>query len=199
MAKCSVPSLESLVIEMQQSKIGSAFFQVSLVSVLETTIQNYTQRGKKQVPHVGILCLKEMYKIIMGELLSLNCSSLHLWRETIMTEAHFGFSSVHLRIYQCIGMGTSVQPSTCIRLRRQNPNALSWLPSMAYSTPIFEGIAGRYMWIILWNIKSSPFTLRSDPQYLWPFLDYLLRCFTTFLFPTYKNYGIAPCQCNKGQ
>lgn len=78
MAKCSVPSLESLVIEMQQSKIGSAFFQVSLVSVLETTIQNYTQRGKKQVPHVGILCLKEMYKIIMGELLSLNCSSLHL-------------------------------------------------------------------------------------------------------------------------
>lgn len=70
----------------------------------------------------------------------------------------------------------------------------TWLPSMVYSTPIFEGIAWRYMWFILWNIKISPSTLRSEPQYLWPFLDYLLRCFTAFLFPTYKNYGTAPCQ-----
>lgn len=144
---------------------------------------------------MGILCLKEMYKIIMDELLSSNYSSLYLWREPIMAETCFGFSSVHLWELPVHQYGHICAAK--FRLRRQNPNVLSWLPSVAYSTPIFEGIAGGCMWIIFWNITISPSTLRSDPQHLWPFLDYLLRCFTTFLFPTYKNYCSLSMQ--KGQ
>lgn len=147
MAKYSVPSLESLVTEMQQSKIGLAYFQASLVSVLKTAIQNDIQREKKQVPHMGILCLKEKYKIFMDELLSSNYSSLYLWREPIMTETHFCFSSVDLWGLQVCQYGhicAAKHPLLAEKAESQCPS--TWLPSMAYSTPIFEGIAGRYMW-----------------------------------------------------
>lgn len=144
---------------------------------------------------MGILCLKVMYKIIMDELQFSNYSFLYLWRESIVTETHFGFSSIHL----CRITGMSVWAHLCSQAPASGwegkiQMSFTCLPSTAYSSPIFEGLAGRYMWIILSSIRTSPSTLRSEPQYLWPFLDYLLRCFTAFLFPMYKNYGIAPCQ-----
>lgn len=82
MAKCSVPSLESLVIEMQQSKIGSAVFpSISSLSSQYHQPELYLKisiQKKKQVADMGILCLKEMYKINMEELLSSNYSCLYL-------------------------------------------------------------------------------------------------------------------------
>lgn len=140
---------------------------------------------------MGIFCLKEMCKIIMDELLSSNNSFLYLWREPIMTETHFGFSSAHLRGITSMSVWAHLcmwAPASGWEGKIQMSS--TWLASMAYSTPIFEGIAGRYVWIILWNIKISPSPLRSELQYLWPFLDYLLRCFIVFLLPSTKIMGL---------
>lgn len=151
------------------------------------------------MPHMGILSLKEMYKIIMDEFLSSASSFLYLWREPIMIETHFGFSSVHLFRITCWYGHICAKPSACFRLRRQNPNVLPpdfppWFTPLQFLKELQGVISGS----LLWNSKVSHSTLRSEPQYLWPFLDYLLKCFTAFLFPTYKNYGIAPCQVSGG-
>lgn len=106
---------------------------------------NSSIQKKKQVPHMGILGLKEMYKIIMDEFLSANYSFLHLWREPIMTETHWFQQCSPLQNYRCVSMGTSVQPSTCFMLRRQNPNVLPpdfppWLTPLQFLKDLQGGI-----------------------------------------------------------
>lgn len=119
--------------------------------------------------------------------ITLSCTS----EGSLSWPRHTGFSGVHLCRITDVSVWAAKHLLHAQKAKSKCPS--TWLPSMAYSTPIFEGLAGRYMGIILSNIEVSPSTLRSEPQYLWPLLDYLLRCFTAFLFPRYKN-GIAPCQ-----
>lgn len=85
MAKCSISSLESLVIEMQQIKIGHAFFQASLVSFLKNTIQDDIQgilfRNKSNASHGDFVSQRQVSKgdvqNSLDELLSGNDSFLH--------------------------------------------------------------------------------------------------------------------------
>lgn len=86
MAKCSISSLESLVIKMQQFKIGHAFFQASLVPVLKNTIQNDIQgvlfRKKSNASHGNSVSQRQVSKgdvqNSLDELVSGNDSFLHL-------------------------------------------------------------------------------------------------------------------------
>lgn len=86
MAKCSISSLESLVIEMQQIKIGHAFFQASLVLVLKNIIRNDIQgvlfRNKSNASLGNSVSQRQVSKgdvqNSLDELLSGNYSFLHL-------------------------------------------------------------------------------------------------------------------------
>lgn len=74
-------------------------------------------------------------------------------------------------------------------------NFIPWLVAISSkSTPIYllltqEGFCGSSS-----ETSSSLLQLQFRTTIPMAFLDCLLKCFTAFLFPRYKNYRIAPCQ-----
>lgn len=108
-----------------------------------------------QTPQMGILYLRDRCQKEMSKIVWMSCSlEITLFpaplKEPTVTET------------LCRTIGASIwavwQPSTCFILRRQNPRLSTWLPSMIYSTVIFEGSTGslRLCKVEWWLPSSSP-------------------------------------------